>query len=93
MWDVYRDDEFRHGADTLTSADLFFPKERIAVFCDGAKHHIKEKDRRKDELINAGLEEKGIVPIRVTGREIRDYLKSAGDKVEEAITRLGHLSS
>ena len=93
MWDVYRDVEFRHGADTLTSADLFFPKERIAVFCDGAKHHIKEKDRRKDELINAGLEEMGIVPIRVTGREIRDDLKSAGDKVEEAITRLGHLSS
>jgi hypothetical protein len=92
MWDVYRDVEFRHGVDTLTSADLFFPKERIAVFCDGSKHHKKEKDRRKDELINTRLEEMSIVPIRVTGREIRENLKSAGDKVEEALTRLSRLS-
>lgn len=93
MWDVYRDVEFRHGAGMLTSADLFFPKERIAVFCDGLKHHKKEKDQRKDELINAALEEMGIVPIRVTGREIREDLKSAGDKVEEALTRLSCISS
>lgn len=85
IYDVYRDIEFRHGTETLTSVDLFFPEERVAVFCDGTKHHRREKDRRKDDRINAALVEMGITPVRVSGHEIRKNLKDAGDKVEEVV--------
>lgn len=87
IYDVYRDVEFRHGTETLTSADLFFPEERVAVFCDGAKHHKRPKDRRKDDKINAALMEMGITPVRVSGHEIREDLKVVGDKVEEVVRR------
>lgn len=81
LYDVYKDVEFRHGAEMLTEADLFFPDERVAVFCDGSKHHMRKKDREKDERINAALLDLGVTPVRVSGREIREDLKSAGDKV------------
>lgn len=87
IYDVYRDMEFRHGTETLTSADLFFPDERVAVFCDGTKHHKREKDRLKDEKINDALIEMGITPVRVSGQEIREDLRAAGDKVEKVVRR------
>jgi very-short-patch-repair endonuclease len=69
----------------LTEADLFFPKEKVAVFCDGSKHHIRGKDRAKDERINFALREMGITPVRISGTEIRTDLKAAGDKVCDAL--------
>lgn len=87
IYDVYRDVEFRHGTETLTSVDLFFPEERVAVFCDGTKHHKRKKDSRKDCKINAALVGMGITPVRVSGHEIRENLKVAGDKVEEVVRR------
>lgn len=85
LYDAYSDIEFRHNVEMLTEADLFFPAERVAVFCDGNKHHKKEKDRQKDALIDAALLEMGITPVRVSGRQIREDLKASGDKVEEAL--------
>lgn len=82
LYDVYKDIDFRHGAETLTEADLFFPEEMVAVFCDGSRHHKRRKDREKDERINAALLDIGITPVRVSGREIREDLKAAGDKVQ-----------
>ena len=85
LYDVYKDVEFRHGAEMLTEADLFFPDERVAVFCDGSKHHRREKDRKKDEQIDATLRGFEITPVRISGRDIREDLKSAGDKVQKAL--------
>ncbi len=86
LYDVYKDVEFRHGAEMLTEADLFFPDERVAVFCDGIKHHNRKKDQEKDKRINAALLNFGITPIRISGREIREDLKAAGDKVQNALS-------
>lgn len=46
--------EFRHSPGLVTEADLYFPDQRIAVFCDGA-HHRRRKQRERDEAINAKL--------------------------------------
>jgi hypothetical protein len=86
LYDVYKDVEFRHGAEMLTEADLFFPDEKVAVFCDGAKHHRRKKDREKDERINAALINFGITPIRVSGQEIRSNLEAVGDRIQSAVS-------
>ena len=86
LYDVYKDVEFRHGAEMLTEADLFFPDEKVAVFCDGAKHHRRKRDREKDERISAALTDFGITPIRVSGQEIRSDLKAVGDRIQCAVS-------
>ena len=85
LYDVYKDVEFRHGAEMLTEADLFFPDEKVAIFCDGSKHHKRRKDREKDERINAALLDFGITPVRVSGQEIRSDLIAAGERVQRAL--------
>ena len=86
LYDVYKDVEFRHGSEMLTEADMFFPDEKVAVFCDGAKHHRRKKDREKDQRINAALIDFGITPIRVLGKEIRSDIKAAGDRIQSAVS-------
>jgi hypothetical protein len=68
----------------ITEADMFFPDQRVAVFCDGS-HHLRRKQREKDEAIGTRLKEVGITPVRVTGREINFDLNAAVEKVRGAV--------
>src|SRR5215211_6061303 len=47
--------EFRHSEGLVTAADLYFPTQRVAVFCDGG-HHSRGKQKARDAAINAKLE-------------------------------------
>ena len=38
LYHLWSDVEFRHSDGLVTEADLFFPAERVAVFCDGGHH-------------------------------------------------------
>jgi hypothetical protein len=82
---LWQDVEFRHSAGLVTEADLYFPKERVAIFCDGA-HHARGKQKAKDAAINAKLEAVGIRPVRIPGSDIKFELGRAVSHVEEALT-------
>lgn len=82
---LWQDVEFRHSAGLVTEADLYFPKERVAVFCDGA-HHARAKQKAKDVAINAKLEAVGIRPVRIPGSNIKFELGRAVSDVKAALT-------
>lgn len=74
-----------HGTNGLiTEADLFFPDEKVAVFCDGA-HHQRQRQREKDDAIVAALEGVGIRSVRIPSREILRNLPEAADRVTEIL--------
>ena len=56
----WRDPKVRDTAEIVTSVDLYFPKERGAVFCDGS-NHSRKKNKDRDAKIDAKLE--GFVSI------------------------------
>lgn len=84
LYHLWQDIEFRHSEGLVTEADLYFPTERVAVFCDGA-HHARCKQKAKDAAINAKLEAVGIRPIRIPGGEIKFDLLRAVSRVKEAL--------
>jgi hypothetical protein len=84
LYHHWQDIEFRHSAGLVTEADLYFPRKRVAIFCDGA-HHARGKQRAKDASINARLEAVGIRPVRISGREINSDLTKALSRVIEAL--------
>lgn len=81
---LWNDMEFRHTRGLVTEADLFFPDQRVAVFCDGG-HHARTKQKAKDAAIVEKLTALGIRSVRITGDEIRNDLFSAIARVKSAI--------
>lgn len=81
---LWKDLEIRHAPGLVTEADLFFEDHRLAVFCDGA-HHLRRKQRLKDEAIVASLRELGIRSVRIPGSLINFDIKAAGAMVLQAL--------
>ncbi len=84
LYHLWGDLDFRYSRGLVSEVDLFFPDERVAVFCDGGNFH-RGKRRRKDEAINAKLKELGIAVVRVTGGLIVRDLARATDLVAAAL--------
>lgn len=84
LYDVYADVEFRRGMNILSEVDFFFPDQRLAVFCDGATH-LRAKQIVKDGRIIEQLAGLGIKSVRLSSRLINDDLKTAGDRVVDAL--------
>lgn len=69
----------------ITEADMFFPEQRLAVFCDSTRHHRGGKAARKDEAISQRLEAAGMRSVRVPGALIVRDLKAAVELVLQAL--------
>lgn len=80
LYDSHADIETRHELQLLTEIDLYFPAERLAVFCDGA-HHGRGKQAERDAKVDARLAEFGITSVRASGKLIIEDLSSAADEV------------
>jgi very-short-patch-repair endonuclease len=80
----WRDPKIRNAAEIVTSVDLYFPTERVAVFCDGSSHSRK-KNRERDAAIDAKLQAAGIKPLRILGSDIKFNLSDAVKRVQEAV--------
>jgi hypothetical protein len=49
LYDLWNEDvEFRHTTGLISECDMFFPDEKIAVFCDSTRHHRGQKVQEKD---------------------------------------------
>lgn len=70
------------GQDNLiTSADLFFPEYKTAIFCDGSNFHNKEKDQK----IDLALSDLGIKSLRYSGKQITENLENVLDDIEKEL--------
>jgi len=85
FYDLWGDIEFRWSHAAVTEADLFFPDQRVAVFCDGGRYHRSGAKQKKDAAISERLRGFGISPVRIDGRTIVNDLTGAADAVETAL--------
>jgi hypothetical protein len=86
LYHLWSDVEFRHSDGLVTEADLFFPDERVAVFCDGG-HHTRTTQKAKDAAITEKLAAVGIRSVRIPGDEIRRDLPAAIARVKEVLRK------
>ena len=84
LYHLWNDVEFRHSDGLVTEADLFFPDERVAVFCDGG-HHARAKQKAKHAVITEKLTALGIRFVRIPGDEIRTDLPNAIARVKDLL--------
>jgi hypothetical protein len=84
LFHLWRDPNFRKSEDIITSVDLYFPTERVAVFCDGG-NHARRKHKGRDKKIDAALTALGIRPVRVLGSAIKTDLAKAVTRVKDVL--------
>jgi hypothetical protein len=65
--------------DMITAADFYFPKEKVAIFCDGKAYH----DIEKDDKINKSLNAIGVKVLRYSGKKISEELENVLDDIEK----------
>jgi len=85
LYHLWRDVDFRHMPVLITESDMYFPDQRVAVFCDSNKHHARAAAKRKDKKVDASLEAHGVTSVRVPGPLILNDLKAAADLVMAAL--------
>lgn len=85
LYHLWRDRHIDALPGQITEADFYFPKQRLAVFCDSAKHHGRGRDRAKDNAINDRLAAAGFKALRLTGPAILRDLGSCVDAVRHAL--------
>jgi hypothetical protein len=85
LYSMWRDIEFRHAPGIITEPDMYFPDQKLAVFCDSARYHRGGKARAKDAAIDQILAEIGISSVRIPGRLIIDDVKGAADLVSNTL--------
>lgn len=72
---------FIQGDKLITDVDLYFSKEKLAIFCDSTKYHRGTKAKEKDKRISDKLAELGIKSLRLQGEEIVKNLNSSIEKI------------
>jgi hypothetical protein len=77
----------------ITEADMYFPDQRVAVFCDSTRHHRGARAIAKDQRISARLEAAGIKAVRVPGALIVGDLEAATRQVLDVIERAGGVAT
>jgi len=81
FYDMIKNKIFIKGNEIITEADLYFPKSKLAIFCDSSQFHRGKKNKNKDELIDIELSKIGINTLRFSGKEIVENINSCVDKV------------
>ncbi len=71
----------------ITSADLYFEKEKLAIFCDSKQHHTSDKAKSKDRKIDASLNELNIRSLRIQGPTIMHDLPGCVTQIKEWLAR------
>jgi hypothetical protein len=85
LYDFWHDLESQDAPGHITEPDMYFAENKLAVFCDSAKHHGRAKDKAKDAAIDKRLATIGVNSVRIPGPLIVNDLKSAADLVAAAL--------
>nr|WP_320022339.1 hypothetical protein [uncultured Draconibacterium sp.] len=74
FFEMIKSKVFIPGNELITEADLYFPKEKLAIFCDSTQFHRGKKNENKDDKINSELKNIGIKTLRLSGKDIVENL-------------------
>ena len=69
----------------VSRADLAFEKERLAVFCDGAKYHLKNDQWRRDLRQRRELTRLGLQHLAFSGAEIMSDVIRCVDDIKDTL--------
>lgn len=69
----------------ITEADMYFPEQRVAVFCDSTRYHRGKRAAAKDNSVSDRLAEIGVRSVRVPGALIVRDLEVAANMVVDAL--------
>jgi len=73
----------------VSRADLAFEKERLAVFCDGAKYHLKRDQWRRDLRQRRELTRLGWQHLAFSGSEITSDVSRCVDEIRNILQKNG----
>ena len=90
LYNLWRDIEFRYAPGLITESDMYFPDQKLAVFCDSTRHHRGGKAKAKDAAIDEKLAKIGLSSVRVPGKLIVEDVKAAADLVSNALANTGN---
>jgi hypothetical protein len=85
LYDLWWDVDFRYVPGLISEPDMYFPNQKLAVFCDSGRYHRGKKAEAKDAAIDEKLSSTGISSVRVLGKLIVEDVKAAGDLVANAL--------
>ena len=69
-----------------TRLDFAFPKQKIAIYCDGHDYHERTKEQAKrDRFQDRKLQQEGWVVLRFTGSEIHNDLDTVTDEIIKTV--------
>jgi len=85
FFEMISTETFIKGDELVTEVDLFFPHEKLAIFCDSTKYHRSEKAKIKDKKISHELEKMGIKSMRIPGKDIVNNLEKV---IKEILSEL-----
>ena len=71
----------------LTIPDFAFPKDKIAIYCDGYEFHYKREPFQKDRQQSRDLQLQGWSVLRFTGSEILNDTESVVATIQRAINQ------
>lgn len=90
LYNLWRNIDFRYAPGLITEPDMYFPDQKLAVFCDSTRHHRGGKAKAKDAAIDERLAKIGLSSIRVPGKLIVEDVKAAADLVWNALASNRH---
>ena len=70
LYNLWRDIDFRYAPGLITEPDMYFPDQRLAVFCDSTRYHRGRKAQAKDVVIDEKLANIDISSVRIPGKLI-----------------------
>jgi hypothetical protein len=85
LYNLWRDIDFSYAPGLVTEPDMYFPDQKLAVFCDSTLHHRGRKAKAKDLVIDEKLAKIDISSVRVPGKLIVEDLKAAADLISNAL--------
>jgi DNA mismatch endonuclease (patch repair protein) len=89
-----------HRTDVMGKPDIVFKRKKVAVFIDsefwhGKKHLPKsnvefwqnrfERNRQRDEKVNAELDKQGWIVIRISDAEIKTDIEACAERIIKVI--------
>ena len=70
----------------VSRADIAFVEEKVAIYCDGAVHHLKKDQWQRDQRQRRELMRLGWLPLTFTGSELTSNSSRAGDEIVRVLS-------
>lgn len=87
FYEMIEKETFISGSELITEVDLYFPENKLAIFCDSTKYHRSIKAKTKDARITKRLNEIGIKSLRIKGKDIVHNLERTTELIINEIKR------